>query len=182
MIERASIQCLKRSPLASVSMARDPTDMTETPASPWGPIRMTPEDLNSFLRRAFPTGAPDEMPKVMRIEPGAAWLLSPTSDRNLRPGGVISGPTLMSLADTAAYALILAHIGEVPMAVTTSLTIHFLRACKPGPLMAEARMLKLGRRIATCEVSMGSEGPDRWAAKATVAYALPDTSRKETRS
>lgn len=140
---------------------------------------MTSEDLNSFLVRAFPTGAPDQMPKVVRLEPGAAWLLSPTSERNLRPGGVISGPTLMSLADTAAYALILAHIGEVPMAVTTSLTIHFLRACKPGTLTAEARLLKLGRRIATCEVSMGTEGPDRWAAKATVAYALPDSPQTE---
>jgi len=151
--------------------------MSDASQSTWGPLRMSAESLNSFLLRAFPTGAPDQMPKVIRLEPGAAWLLSPTSERNLRPGGVISGPTLMSLADTAAYALILAHIGEVPMAVTTSLTIHFLRGCKPGPLTAEARLLKLGRRIATCDIALGTEGPDRWAAKATVAYALPDTAR-----
>jgi acyl-coenzyme A thioesterase PaaI-like protein len=63
----------------------------------------------------------------------------PYASRQLRPGGVISGPTQMALADTAAYALVLAHIGEVAMAVTTSLTIHFLRGCKPGDLLRRGR-------------------------------------------
>lgn len=80
----------------------------------------------------------------------------------------------MTMADTAAYALMLAHIGEVAMAVTTSLTIHFLRPCAPGDLHAEATMLRLGRRIGTCDVLMWTEGRDRAAAKATVAYAIPD--------
>jgi uncharacterized protein (TIGR00369 family) len=79
----------------------------------------------------------------------------------------------MTLADTAAYALVLTHIGEVAMAVTTSLNIHFLRGCKPGDLYAEATLLKLGRRIATADVLMWTEGRERAAAKATVAYAIP---------
>lgn len=137
-------------------------------------LKMDAEALNAFLRRAFPDGDPAQMPRVTHVSPGVALLSAPTSARSLRPGGVISGPTLMSLADTAAYALILAHIGEVAMAVTTSLNINFLRACKPGELIAEATMLKLGRRIATCEVLMWTEGRDRAAAKATVAYAIPD--------
>ena len=111
---------------------------------------------------------------ITSVSPGRVMLTMATASRNLRPGGVISGPTLMSMSDTAAYALVLAHVGEVPMAVTTSLTIHFLRPCKPGVLYAEADLLRLGRRIATCDVSLWTEGRDRLAAKATVAYALPE--------
>ena len=95
------------------------------------------------------------------------------ASRTLRPGGLISGPAQMGVADVAAYALVLAHIGEVAMAVTSSLTIHFLRGAKPGDLHAEGTLLKLGRRIATVEVLVWSESRERAAAKATVAYAIP---------
>src|SRR5579862_6291746 len=88
-------------------------------------------------------------------------------------GGVISGPTLMSLSDTAAYALVLAHIGDQLMAVTSSLTMNFLRGAAPGDLYAEAEMLRLGRRNAVCDVRLWTEGPDRLAAQAVVTYALP---------
>ena len=129
--------------------------------------------LNAFLARAFPGGDEAERAKVILVEPGRARVLRPYDARSLRPGGVISGPTMMALADMAVYALVLAHIGEVPMAVTTSLTMHFLRPAKPGDLVAEARLLKLGRRIATADVGLWTEGPDRLAAHATVAYAIP---------
>ena len=138
-----------------------------------GAIRLDADALNAFLRRAFPETAPDHMPSVLEAEPGRVLLKLPYQTRQLRPGGVISGPTLMTLADTAAYALILAHIGEVAMAVTTSLNIHFLRGCQPGDLHAEGTLLKLGRRIATADVLMWTEGRERAAAKATVAYAIP---------
>ncbi|MBU4433726.1 MAG: PaaI family thioesterase [Alphaproteobacteria bacterium] len=136
-------------------------------------IQMDADALNAFLRRAFPEGDPAQMPEIIAVEEGRALLKLPYASRQLRPGGVISGPTLMSLADTAAYAVILAHIGEVAMAVTTSLTIHFLRGCKPGDLYAEATLLKLGRRIATADILMWTESRERAAAKATVAYAIP---------
>ncbi|MDI1363449.1 MAG: PaaI family thioesterase [bacterium] len=136
-------------------------------------IQMDADALNAFLRRAFPEGDPAQMPAIIEVEEGRALLKLPYASRQLRPGGVISGPTLMSLADTAAYAVILAHIGEVAMAVTTSLTIHFLRGCKPGDLYAEATLLKLGRRIATADILMWTESRERAAAKATVAYAIP---------
>ncbi|HJV43767.1 PaaI family thioesterase [Caulobacter sp.] len=136
-------------------------------------IRMDAEALNAFLRRAFPETGAEHMPQVLEVGPGRVLLKSPYASRQLRPGGVISGPTLMTLADTAAYALVLAHIGEVAMAVTTSLTIHFLRGCKPGDLYAEAALLKLGRRIATADILLWTEGRERPAAKATVAYAIP---------
>jgi len=136
-------------------------------------IRMEADALNAFLRRAFPESDPGHMPSVAEVEPGRVLVKLPYQTRQLRPGGVISGPTLMTLADTAAYALVLAHIGEVAMAVTTSLNIHFLRGCQPGDLYAEGTLLKLGRRIATADVLMWTEGRERAAAKATVAYAIP---------
>jgi uncharacterized protein (TIGR00369 family) len=111
--------------------------------------------VNALLRKAFPDARPDAFPSV------------------LGPGGVISGPTLMSLSDTAAYALVLAHIGDQLMAVTSSLTMNFLRGAKPGDLYAEAEMLRLGRRMAVCDVRLWTEGPDRLAAQALVTYAIP---------
>lgn len=151
--------------------------MTKDAATAQSPLRMDAEGLNDFLRRAFPAADPALMPKVVRVEPGVVEVVQTTGVHNLRPGGVISGPTQMSMADTAAYALMLAHIGEVAMAVTTSLTIHFLRPCAPGDLHAEATMLRLGRKIGACDVLMWTEGRDRPAAKATVAYAIPDGAR-----
>ncbi|MDP1632773.1 MAG: PaaI family thioesterase [Caulobacter sp.] len=148
--------------------------MNQQPVTGMARPRMEAEALNAFLQRAFPEADPAQMPRVTAVASGRVMVTLATASRNLRPGGVISGPTLMSLADTAAYALVLAHIGEVAMAVTTSLTMHFLRPAKPGVLYAEAELLKLGRRIATCDVRLWTEGRDRLAATATVAYAIPE--------
>ncbi|WP_236627593.1 PaaI family thioesterase [Caulobacter sp. B11] len=114
---------------------------------------------------------------MLEVTPGRVLIRQAYVARSLRPGGLISGPTQMGLADRAAYALVLAHIGEVEMAVTTSLTIHFLRGAKPGDLYAEAVLLKLGRRIATADVLMWTESRERAVSKATVAYAIPEGSR-----
>jgi uncharacterized protein (TIGR00369 family) len=135
-------------------------------------LRLDAAALNAFLAKAFPEVG-EQLPKVVEAEPGRVLLRQAFASRALRPGGLISGPTQMAMADTAAYAMILAHIGEVAMAVTSSLTIHFLRGCKPGDLFAEATLLKLGRKIATVEVLIWSETRARAAAKATVSYAIP---------
>ena len=136
-------------------------------------VKLDAAAFNAFLRAAFPEGDADAFPTVVEVAEGRVLMRQPFATRQLRPGGVISGPTLMAMADTAAYAVILTHIGEVPLAVTTSLTIHFLRGCKPGDLYAEATLLKLGRRIATADILMWTESRERAAAKATVAYAIP---------
>jgi acyl-coenzyme A thioesterase PaaI-like protein len=94
--------------------------MIQEPMTGKTTLRMDAAGLNAFLLRAFPEADPESMPRVTSMSPGRVMLTMPTASRNLRPGGVISGPTLMSLSDTAAYALVLAHIGEVAMAVTTS--------------------------------------------------------------
>jgi acyl-coenzyme A thioesterase PaaI-like protein len=81
----------------------------------------------------------------------------------------------MALADVAGYALTLGHVGPVAMAVTSSLSLHFLRACPPGRLHAEANLLRLGRRLVTSEVRLFVEDPARLVAQGTVVYALPAT-------
>jgi len=129
--------------------------------------------VNALLRKAFPGAKPEAFPTVLAVAPGRVKVMAPYRDGLLRPGGVISGPTLMSLSDTAAYALVLAHIGDQLMAVTSSLTMNFLRGAKPGDLYAEAEMLRLGRRIAVCDVRLWTEGPGRLAAQALVTYAIP---------
>lgn len=89
----------------------------------------------------------------------------------MRAGGTISGPALMTLADTAAYFLTLAHAGPVPSAATANLDIHFLVRPQPGDITATATMLRLGRRLAVAKVDLHS-GNDL-VAHATVTYALP---------
>ena len=131
------------------------------------------DGVNALLRRAFPGAKPDAFPTVVEVAPGRVKVMSPYRDGLLRPGNVISGPTLMSLADTAAYALVLAHVGDQLMAVTSSLMMNFLRGAKPGDLYAEAEMLRLGRRNAVCDVRLWTEGPDRLAAQANVTNAIP---------
>jgi len=97
------------------------------------------------------------------------------SEQFLRPGGTISGPVMMALADAAMYALVLSRIGPVELAVTTNLSINFLRKPKPGDLMAEARMLKLGKRLAVGEVTLYSDGQSaaESVAHVTATYSIP---------
>ncbi len=136
-------------------------------------LKLDAGQVNALLRGAFPDGSDAHFPKVTEIAPGRALLVRAYHDSMLRPGRLISGPNLMSLADTAAYALILAHIGDQLMAVTSSLVMNFLRGAQPGDLHAEALMLRLGRRNAVCDVRLWTEHPERLAAQATVTYAIP---------
>jgi uncharacterized protein (TIGR00369 family) len=133
------------------------------------------EGVNALLRKAFPGAPPDAFPTVTEVSPGRVNVMTPYREGLLRPGGVISGPILMSLSDTAAYALVLAHIGDQLMAVTSSLTMNFLRGAPPGDIHAEAELLRLGRRNAVCDVRLWTEGPDRLAAQAVVTYAIPQS-------
>ena len=91
----------------------------------------------------------------------------------LRPGGTISGATMMALADLAMYVAVLAAIGPVPLAVTTSLNINFLRKPARGDLVAEAKLMKLGKRLAVGEVGLWSAGNDDLVAHATSTYSIP---------
>lgn len=93
--------------------------------------------------------------------------------QSLRPGGTIAGTTMMVLADFAPYVAILATIGWVPLAVTTNLSINFLKKPPAKDLSAEARLIKLGKRLAVAEVQIRSVGEDELVAHATSTYSIP---------
>ena len=131
------------------------------------------QGVNALLRRAFPDAPLDGFPSVTSVAPGRVSVVTLYRPGLLRPGGVISGPNLMSAADTAAYALVLAHVGDELMAVTSQLNMSFLRGALPGNIHAEATMLRLGRRLAVCDVRIWTEAPGRLAAQANVTYAIP---------
>ena len=91
----------------------------------------------------------------------------------VRPGGTISGPTMMALADFAMYVGLLASIGPVPLAVTTNLNINFLRKPEARDLVAECRLFKLGKRLAVGEVTLLSDGMAEPVAHVTSTYSIP---------
>jgi uncharacterized protein (TIGR00369 family) len=136
------------------------------------PHALTLESLNQFLADAFDGGRPYE---VIELGEGTAKVLLPAENVTIRPGGTVSGPTLMMVADAAAYAVVLAHIGPVALAVTSSLTINFLRKPEPDGVIADATLLKLGRKLAVAEVKLRSEGHPELIASASVTYAIPSS-------
>jgi uncharacterized protein (TIGR00369 family) len=136
-------------------------------------LAMTGDDILAMMEEHFPQAAALGL-TIPELEEGRIQVAWPTGDKHLRPGGTISGPTMMTLADTAMYFLVLAHIGPVPLAVTTSLNINFLRRPAPGDLIADARLLKLGSRLAVGDVIMHSAPePDSVVAQAAVTYSIP---------
>jgi uncharacterized protein (TIGR00369 family) len=104
---------------------------------------------------------------------GGARVRQRYRDDLVRPGGTISGPTMMALADFAMYCAVLAAIGPVPLAVTINLSINFLRRPASRDLVAEARLLKLGKRLGVGEVTIFSEGVDEAVAHVTATYSIP---------
>lgn len=135
---------------------------------------MDPEALNRFLETDFPQLHTDgKVFEVVGVSPGSVVMRLMPNERHLRPGGTVSGPTLFALADVGAYCAVLAHIGPVALAVTTSLNINFLRKPTPGPLTCTCRLLKLGKRLAVMEASIFDEDADDLVAHATATYSIP---------
>ena len=95
------------------------------------------------------------------------------STQFIRPGGTISGPTMMALADFTMYVAVLATIGPVPLAVTTNLNINFLRKPAGRDLIADCRLLKVGRSLAVGEVTIRSDGNEEVVAHVTSTYSIP---------
>jgi uncharacterized protein (TIGR00369 family) len=136
---------------------------------------MTRDELTAFLDREFPQihmGGRTYF--VDEVGPLSARMRMAYHERHIRPGGTISGPAMMALADLALYVAILAHIGPVALAVTTSLNFNFLRKPEQRALIADCRLLKLGRRLAVGDVSIYSEGSPEVVCHATGTYSIPD--------
>ncbi len=132
------------------------------------------EELQAILVDAFPG---NEVPRVEEVTSEAVLLCLPAAERHGRPGGTLSGPAMMMLADTAAWLAIMARVGPVLLAVTTSLHIDFLRKPALSDLLARTRLLKLGRKLAVVDVELFSRGTTDPVAKAQVTYSLPSTPR-----
>ena len=136
---------------------------------------MDPQALNRFLEADFPQLHTDgKVFEVMEVGPGTVVMRLMPNERHLRPGGTISGPTMFGLADVAIYLAILARIGPVALAVTTNATIDFLRKPPAGqPLVAQSRLLKLGKRLAVGDVMIRAESGGPVLARAGMTYAIP---------
>jgi uncharacterized protein (TIGR00369 family) len=131
-------------------------------------------ELERFLRNEFPqVFKAGSGLSIEAIWHGGALVRQEYREDFIRLGGTISGPTMMALADFAMYVAVLAAIGPVPLAVTTNLSINFLRKPGPADLLAEAKLMKLGKRLAVGEVAIWSAGDVELAAHATATYSIP---------
>ena len=110
---------------------------------------------------------------VETVGDGTVRLRLPYRDDFVRPGGTVTGPALFALADVALYGAVLSLIGRVELAVTTSMTVNFLRRPAAVAVAAEARVLKLGKRLAYGEVLLWSEGDPNPVAHVTGTYSIP---------
>lgn len=138
------------------------------------PAVMTVAELEDFLDREFPQiHEGGRSFGIERVSQGVAVMRLGHHARHLRPGGTISGPAMFALADIALYVAVLASIGPVGLAVTTNLNINFLAKPGPGDLLGEARLLKLGKRLAVGEVTIRSDGSETVVAHATGTYSVP---------
>jgi len=140
---------------------------------PGSRVALTADQLNEFLAAAFP-----QLQLPMRVvradgEADEVEVVQPFDDRQLRPGGTVSGPTLMTLADTTAYVAVVSGLGPEFLAVTSHLAIDFLRKPPPAGLVAVGSVVKRGRRQVLVVVRISSEAGGELVAHATVTYALP---------
>jgi uncharacterized protein (TIGR00369 family) len=133
-------------------------------------LQLSAPEVESVIRQGVPSASGFAVEEVrqgyarVRLAFGA-WML--------RPGKLVSGPALFTAADTAMYALVMAHLGPVVMAVTANMNLHFLAAAPAGDVVAEARLLRMGMRMAVMEVALFT-GPDKtFVAHVTGTYALP---------
>ncbi|MEW6769537.1 MAG: PaaI family thioesterase [Pseudomonadota bacterium] len=137
--------------------------------------KMTVPELEAFLRKEFPQAFASGEILIETADGSTSLLRQPYSEKMLRPGGTVSGPTLMALADFAMYVVLLSAIGPVGLAVTTSLNINFLRKGQPGQdIVAAAKLMKIGKRLAVGEVLLLSGTSPDPIAHVTSTYSIPN--------
>jgi uncharacterized protein (TIGR00369 family) len=136
--------------------------------------KMSVAELEVFLQKEFPQAVGTGDVSIESADGSTCLVRQQYSERMLRPGGTVSGPTLMFLADLAMYVVLLSAIGPVGLAVTTNLNINFLRKGQPGQdVLAAARLLKLGKRLAVGEVTLLSGSSPDPIAHVTSTYSIP---------
>lgn len=136
--------------------------------------QLTAEAVQQLLHQAMPVA---EHVSVELIEQGRARIRLNYGDWMLRPGNTLSGPSIMTAADTAMYVLILSHYGPALLAVTSTMNINFLNKPAKGDLIAEAQFKKTGRKLVFCDVDVYSSAADECVAHVTGSYSLPSPKR-----
>jgi uncharacterized protein (TIGR00369 family) len=140
---------------------------------------LSASEVGELLAREFSQAFSTESPNVIEDAwHGGCRIRCRFSARSLRPGGTISGPTMMALTDFAMYVAVLASVGPVPLAVTTNLNINFLRKPAQRDLIAEVKLIKLGKRLAVGDVAIYQDGEDEMVAHATSTYSIPPPERR----
>ena len=135
--------------------------------------RVSIEEMNRIAREEVPLVGNMGI-EFVTIDDGFAVARLPFRDDLLRPGGTITGPAMMGVADVVLYACVLSRIGIVKLAVTTSLNVNFLRRPQPGDLLAECRLIKCGKRLAYGEVTLAAaDAPDDPVCHVTGTYSIP---------
>ena len=137
--------------------------------------KMSVAELEKFLHEEFPQAFSDGDITIESADGETCLLRRRFDERMLRPGGTVSGPTLMAMADFAMYVVLLSAIGPVGLAVTTNLNINFLRKPAQADLIAEARLMKVGKRLAVGEVTIYSDGSSDAVAHVTSTYSIPES-------
>jgi uncharacterized protein (TIGR00369 family) len=162
-----------------------PVDLKAVPSKTKAPDRpaigermpapaMTADEIGKLLHEVFPQGFyPGCGLTIERVEHANVSIRRHFHEDYIRPGGTISGPTMMELADFAMYVAVFSAIGPQPLAVTTNLNINFLRKPGKGDLIANARLLKVGKRLAVGEVEILSDGISEPVAHVTSTYSIP---------
>ena len=143
-------------------------------SKPAKPSAMTAEAIEALLKAEFPQAFFEGSGlSLERVEYGDIRVRKAFHEDHLRPGGTISGPTMMELADFAMYVAVFSAVGPQTLAVTTNLNINFLRKPAQADLIADARLMKVGKRLAVGEVSIYSDGDDEPVAHVTSTYSIP---------
>jgi len=158
-----SLQSARRAVAKSRRVQSEAVRNTENPMP-------THADISAFLATEFP----QNKCTVEAVGNASATVRHPVGFAELRPGGTVSGPVMMAVVDVALYVAILGEIGIVPLTVTTSLNINFLR--KPSAeraIIGVCKLLKLGKSLAVGEVSLYSEGIAEPVAHAVGTYSIP---------
>lgn len=135
-------------------------------------IKITKDEMMPYLDQVFPQVR--GMFGIDRLDDDLLVMRLFEDEKHLRPGGTVSGPAMFALADVAAYVATMARIGQEALAVTTNCSIDFMRKPESGKdVLAECRVLKLGRALSVCDVLLYSEGMAEPVARANLTYSIP---------
>ena len=132
---------------------------------------LSADELTDHLHTAFPGAEVEDRMRVDEVTDTSIRIRMRIDAGNLRPGATVSGPTVFTLVDTVAWLVTLARLGPGRDAVTSSVSIHYLRRPEQADLVGEGRLLRMGRRFSVTDVIVFSEGVADPVAQATVTYA-----------